>query len=278
VGAFADNQLFLFAQDAFVAGWLANQIGLLPLFSSVYRPVDFQIQELTLAGVQGKRFELPVLETVRVRGTDEQTAPATTRVKIERERLRAGRLAWVDVFLDVVLTVRVTALTGPIDHVAVRSLLDKLGPVASLADLRTRLEALYAPSVVDAFFGQLRVTSLDDLLSRPALFLQLVYKAPPAPDPGEARNYPVNVCVQVREDVAVREALQGAKLCRGILENQGDFAGDVAGADVLTPYAFVVVFPDALVTDATVPGLTAAQFKAGVRSLFAAENLLAQFA
>jgi hypothetical protein len=281
VATFADSQLLQFTQDAFVASWLSDQLGLLPLFNLTYAPEDVQVEQITLGAVRRKEFQLPVFETVRTRGVDEQIVPTTQRVKVERARRRAGRLTWVDVFLDVLLATRVASLAAPIDHITSQSLLDKLGGVASLDDLRAKLGALFAPSVVDAYFRRLGLTTLDDFLSRPAQFLEFVYQAPPPFDPNDpanARDYPLNVCVQVREDVAVREALQAAKLCRAVLvNNEGgvDFAG---GAAVLTPYAFVVVFPDAAVTDTTIPGLNAAQFKAEAQALFAAEHMLAFFA
>jgi hypothetical protein len=281
VATFADSQLLQFTQDAFVTSWLSDQLGLLPLFNLTYAPVDFQIQQLTLAAVRRKEFQLPVFETLRTRGVDEQIVPTTQRTQIERARLRAGRLTWVDVYLDVLLAAGVASLASPIDHITSGSLLDKLGPVASLDDLRAKLGALYAPSVVDAYFRQLGITTLDDFLSRPQLFLQFVYQAPPPYDPNDpasAREYPLNVCVVVREDVAVREAVQAAKLCRHVLVSEGGFVGSADGADVITPYAFVVVFPDGLVADPTPLGLSAAQFKSEVQALFAAEHMLAMFA
>ncbi|HZY84958.1 MAG TPA: hypothetical protein VFE78_09010 [Gemmataceae bacterium] len=281
MAAFADGQLLQFTQAAFVASWLADQVGLLPLFNLVYAPQDIQVQQLTLGAVRRKEFQRPVFETVHTRGVDEQIVPTTSRTKIDRARSRAGRLAWVDVYLDVLLAASVASLASPIDHITSGSLLDKLGPVASLDDLRAKLGALYAPSVVDAYFRQLRITTLDDFLSRPSLFLQFVYQAPPPYNPGDpaaAQEYPLNVCVQVREDVLVREALQAAKLCRNVLVNEGGFVDFAGGADVITPYAFVVVFPDGAVTDPTPLGISAAQFKAEVQALFAAEHMLAFFA
>ena len=52
----------------------------------------------------------------------------------------------------------------------------------------------------------------------------------------------------------------------------------IAGATVITPYAFVVVFPSASVADGTIPGMTAVAIKAGVTSLYKAEHMMTFFA
>ncbi len=91
-------------------------------------------------------------------------------------------------------------------------------------------------------------------------------------------SFPLIVCVQFQTEFSVCESLQAAKLCRSIFENEEDFLTDVDGATVITPYAFVVVFPSAAVTDETIPGLTAAQVFSSVQTLFEAEHVLAFFA
>jgi hypothetical protein len=45
----------------------------------------------------------------------------------------------------------------------------------------------------------------------------------------------------------------------------------------VTPFAFIMLFPDASVSDASIPGHTAAQTKAAVADLFGAEHMFAQF-
>jgi hypothetical protein len=280
LGAFADGMLLQFAQDAFVADWLTNMVGLRPLFDLVYLPEAFEVKQLTLATVS-RKVEFAVRETIHTRGTDEKIVPTTERTKVERTWPRRGRLDWVDVFLDVRLNVQTASTASPIDHITTRSLLDKVGPVATLAELKAKLGILFAPSVVEAIFKELRITSIEEFQKQPALFLEFVYQPPPVFDPADAANtriFPLNVCVQVQETFAVREALQSAKLCRSSLENEEDYLGTVGGATVITPYAFVVIFPNALVADGTIPGLTAAVIKANVTSLYKAEQIMAFFA
>src|SRR5262249_39825994 len=149
-----------------------------------------------------RKVGVPVRETIHTRGTDEKIVPTTERIKVERTWPRRGRLDWVDVFLDARLNVQMASKASPIDHITTRTLLDKVGPVATLADLKAKLGLLFAPSVVDAIFAQLRITSLEEFQKQPALFLEFVYKPPPPFDPLDAANtrvFPLNVCIQVQE-------------------------------------------------------------------------------
>jgi hypothetical protein len=168
----------------------------------------------------------------------------------------------------------------PIERISAQNLLDKLGDVASIAELRTKLAVLYPPSVVDAFFQQLRITSVEHFKRHPSLFLEFVYKAPPAFDPTDPQNtrtFQLNVCVQFQSELKIGEALQTAKLCRSILENERDFVQTFDGGEVETPYAFVVIFADSAVVDGALPNLTPDEIKARTKALFQAERMLAHF-
>jgi hypothetical protein len=150
-----------------------------------------------------------------------------------------------------------------------------------MQDLTAKLKARYSDSVVDALLKQLHITSVTDFKRRANLFVELVYKAP-VPfnpnDPANIRDFQLNVCVMFQADLKVGEVVQAAKLCRSILEYEHDFTTTSDGGAVVSPYAFVVMFPDAIVQNDAIAGLTAAQIKAGVAALFAAERIVAQFA
>jgi hypothetical protein len=223
---------------------------------------------------------MPAFETIRTNGTDERIMPSAERVKVDRAQPRYGRLAWVDIFLDVLLATKVESKKMQIESITSENLLEKLGGVTSMADLKNKLSALYPQSIVDAFFKQLRITSVADFRSRPNLFLEFVFKAAPPFDPNDpqnARDFSLNVCVQFQPELKIGEALQSAKLCRSILENERDFTQTFNGGDIDTPYAFVVIFADSAVQNGGLPNLTPAQLRAGIKSLFQAERILAHF-
>jgi hypothetical protein len=280
MSAFGDQLLLRFLQDAFVEDLLTKQLGLEALLKLTYEMADIDLKEISLGEVSLRRFQLPAFETIRTSGIDERIMPSSERVKVDRAQPRYGRLAWVDVFMDVLVATKVESTRRPLESITAQNLLDKLGGVASIADLRAKLATLYAQSIVEAFFKQLRINSVDDFKSRPAVFLEFIYKAPPPFDPSElqnARMFRVNVCVQLQPELKVVEALQAAKLCRSILENEKDFADAFDGGEIITPYVFVVIFPDSAVTDNAIPGLNAAQIRSGIQTLFTAEKMIAHF-
>ncbi|MEI7993340.1 MAG: hypothetical protein WCH01_00420 [Methylococcaceae bacterium] len=280
MSAFSDQLLLQFLQDNFVRDLLTNQLGLSTLLTLIYKLEDVELKQVELAGVQRREFEFPAFETIYTSGINEQIMPTAGRIKVDRSQPRNGRLAWVDVLLDVLVSAKVASKRMPIEKITTQDLIDKLGGVTSMTDLRNKLAALYPPSVVDAFFNQLGISSVDDFKSRPALFLEFIYQAPPPFDPNDpknARNYKVNVCVQFQAEFKIGEPLQTAKLCRSILENEKDFVQNFDDGEINTPYAFVVIFADSAIVDGAFPNLTAAQIKTDIKSLFQAERMVAHF-
>ncbi len=281
MSGFADQLLLRFLDNSFVNDLLTNKVGLADLFNTTYEVETIDVRQLDLASVQRKEFVFPAFETIRTSGTDERIIPATERVKVDRTQPRRGRLAWIDVFLSVLVATKVQSKKMPIESITTKNLLDKIGGASSIAELKTKLGALYPPSVVDAFFKKTRITSVDDFKSRPTLFLEFAYKAPPPfdpADPANARDFNLNVCVQFQPELKINEALQTAKLSRSILENEYDSVSSQDGVEINTPFAFVVIFADALVVDGAVPNLTAAQIRTGIKDLFKGEHMLAHFA
>jgi hypothetical protein len=192
---------------------------------------------------------------------------------------RFGRLDWVDIAFDAVLSTKVQTLVAPLQSVTVESLEQKLGGIGSIAELRTKLLTLYAPSVVDAIFVKLRISTLDDFERQRHLFIEFVGAVPPAFDPNDLatrRDYTVSLRVKIADGFDVAGALQSAKLCGSILEHEA-IPDSPAGVERIKPYALVTLFADSAVTDTSLPGQTAAQAKTAVKALFIAERMFAQF-
>jgi hypothetical protein len=278
MSAFVDSTLLRFAQDAFVTN-LLNGIGLPAIFNATFDATDIALQSVTLGPVSTRSYKVPTFETVRSNGTDERILPDTQRVRKERVMPRSGRLEWVDVAFDAVLNTKVQTLVAPLQSVTSQTLEQKLGGIASIADLRAKLLALYAPSVVDALFAKLKISTLEDFERQRHLFIELIGAPPPAFDPNDpnaARDFTVSVRVKIADGFDVAGSLQSAKLCRSILEHES-VPDELSGVDRTTPYALVTIFADAAVTDVSLPGLTAAQAKTAVSALFSGERMFAQF-
>jgi hypothetical protein len=278
VSQFVDSVLLRFSQDAFVTD-LLNGLGLTAIFSATFDATDIAVQSVLLGPISARSYKVPTFETVRTIGTDERTMPDSQRVQKERVMPRSGRLEWVDVAFDTVLNTKVQTLVGPIQSVTSQTLEQKLGGVASIVDLRAKLLALYAPSVVDALFAQLQISTFADFERQRHLFVELIGAVPPPFDPNDpaaARDFTVSVAVKITDDFDVAGALQAAKLSRSILEHEAT-RDLLTGVERTVPYALVTLFADAAVTDTSLPGLTATEVKAQVGALFAGERMFAQF-
>ncbi len=277
---FADQMLLRFLQDDFVENLLQNQIGLPVLFDLTYEPKDIELQEISLANVRRRQFQMPAFETIRASGMEERILPTPERTQVNQTYARYGRLAWVEVFLEVLLSTRVHQQRSQIENITTKNLLEELGEVSSLAELRTRLEERYPESIVEAFFAKLDINNVEDFQQKGNLLVEFFYQEPAPFDPDDPQNsqdFRLNICVKLQSEFAITEALQSAKLCRNILENEQNFVTSFAGGEVKQPYVFLTIFQDSLVVDDVIPGLTGEQIKDNVRNLFALEGMLAYF-
>jgi hypothetical protein len=279
MSGFTDQTMIRFLDDTFTSDFLTNRIGASVLFNTAYNPVDFTPQGVTVSQVLSREFESPTFETIRSSGSEEKLT-TSERVLTERSFRNYGRLVWVEVAVSAILGVIVESTVLAPDSIITQDLLTELGGAATIAELKTKLLAQFTPSQVQAIFTQLRITTIDEFKERMNLFVQFNYKAPPAfnpADPGNSKNFPVNVCVKFQPDLNVSDALQNAKLCRKVRERENNSQPIVEGAEVKSPFVFVTVFPDSVAVDDAIPGLKAAQIKTTVQNLFAAEGMLAHF-
>jgi len=280
LSGFTDQIMIRFLDDAFALDFLDTQIGASALFNTVFNPIEFNLKNVTVTKVVSREFESPTFETVRSAGSDEKVTPTSERVVSERSTKNQGRLVWVDVALAAILTAQVESTALEPESVRTRDLLAELGGAATIAQLKTKLLTLYTQSQLDAIFEELRITTIEEFKERMNLFVEFTYKAPPVfnpADPAASKTFPLNVCVQFQPELNVADALQSAKLCRAVRVRESNSKDEIQGAEVKTPFAFVTVFPDSLVVDNAIPGMTAAEIKTGVQSLFAAEKMLAHF-
>lgn len=280
MSGFADQMLLQFSQSAFVTTFLQNQIGLPAILNASYQFSDFTFQTLTLDAVTRTELEALTLQTIQVKGTEEQISPNSVRTQMTRQLQAHGRLAWVDVSLDVSLRTGLQDNRMPIDSITTQQLLDKIGGAATLDELKTKLTALYSPDIVTAMFQRFGITTLDEFEQRLNLMVTFLFKAPAAFDPANPANshlLPAKVCLNFQPDLNVSGALQTAKLTRAILDAEASPGPLPEGIDLIQQHVFVTVFPDGAAVDNAIPGLTAAAIKTGVQNVFAAEGMIAHF-
>ena len=278
MSSFIDSTLLKFSQEPFVTG-LLNGLGPTALFNASFNAIDIAVQSVTLGSLTPRSYKVPAFESIRSTGTDERIVPNTQRVRKELTLPRFGRLDWVDVAFEAVLQTTVQTLVAPLQSVTSQTLEQKLGGVASITDLRTKLTALYAPSVVDEIFARLRISTIEDFELHRHLFIELVGAAPPpfdATDPAATQAFTISPRVKIVDGFDVAGALQAAKLCRSILDYEAT-REPLEGVETATNYSFITLFDATAVTDTSLPGLTADQAKTAVRTLFTGERMFAEF-
>lgn len=277
---FVDQLLIKFLDDTFVEDLIVNQLGPTTLFNLTYNAQDIDLKKITFAGAEKRQFQMPTFESIRTSGTEERIMPTHEQVKLNYEQSRYGRLAWIEVFLEAILSTKVHDKGAPIEKIKTKNLVEKLGGVSSLTELRTKLETFYPKSIIDAFFKEVKISSIEGFKQRGNLFLEFIHKTPPPYNPNDPQNirkFKINICVKLQPDLKIANTLQTAKLCRSILENERNFAKEFKGGEIKTPYIFVIIFPENAVSNNVIPGLTASQIKASVKNIFENESMLAHF-
>lgn len=291
MSSFADQIILQFAQEStnggpetftekFLKTKLEAGLGAQALFDLTYDVEDVEIKAIEIGSVIDKHFGIPVFETIHTTATHERIIPDTQRTQVRQSQPRLGRLAWIDVLLEVRLSASIHDLSAKIKEITVEDLFHKIGDVSTLAELRAALAVLYPTSIVDVFFERFKITSIDEFKQRGNLFVTFVFEQPPAydsQDPSAAKAYSVNVCVLVAGELEVVEALQRAKLCRSILENERDYMETFSGGDIKSPYAFIMIFGDNAVRNNAIDGFTAAQIREYIKLVFTAEGMIAHF-
>lgn len=236
------------------------------LLSAVY---DFPFARIhTVSDVQVRRIEMqrPLFPPGRRSGTWTQTIPGYTRTDVAYEYLEGLQPTWLDVSAEVAVTAVVEADAGEVDSVLTRD-------VTNFTTLN-QFRAHFRFFDLDEFMARHRITTVQDLKKAYQYVLtEIKLKAPPAFDPSDAANerrYTLNVAVLIRDAIDVAAALRDAKLAQTAVERTLTFRREAQEAEVRTPFAPIVIFPQAAL--AGLPFNAAA-----LQTFFAGERILALF-
>ena len=182
------------------------------------------------------------------------------------EGLDARAPQWVDLSARLALTLVLNVDPGEVDTILLRD----LGEFSTLAEFRARFRFFD----LDAFTAEHGITTVDEL-KRAYRYLrgEIKLKDVPAFDPADAANrrrFELNLAVLIRDDIDVASCLRDARLAREAVERTVPYHREVGESEVRTPYAPVVVLPQAAVsaTGATADAL---------ETFFAAQEVLAVF-
>jgi hypothetical protein len=233
------------------------------LFAAVYSFPAASLAAVKSVEVRGSELERPVFVPERRTGTWTKTIPGHERTDVVYEGTNGMKPQWIDAVSHLSVTVVLNVDSGELETITAASIDD----FTSLAQFKAKFRFFD----LDAFMEEHGITTAADL-KRLAHYLlaELKLKAPPAFDPNDPANerrFDLDLAILVRDTVDLAEALRDAKLTVALLEHAVAFRRESEEAEVRTPFAPVVVFPD----DALPAGVTADELK----TFFAAERVMA---
>ncbi|SRR6266511_3868972 len=239
------------------------------LIDAMYAAPFARIHEVRKLATRNVELARPLFPLRENRGSWAAMTPDYGRADLHWDEVDRGAPIWVDLVADLSVTLVLEVDTGEVESILVRQIED----IVSLDDFRSRFRIFD----LDAFLAKHHITTVEDLRERYSYLLtEIKMRQPPAFDPADPKNeasYELGAAITIRDSLEVVEALRAAKLSRVLLERTASYRtqAGVGELEVLSPYASVVVFPQA--------ALTGTPFTdAGLRALFAREGVVAIFA
>ncbi len=233
------------------------------LFAAVYDLPAASLESVKSVQVVSSEFERPIFVPERRTGTWTKTIPAHERTDVLYESTNGMKPQWVDVVTRLRVTVVLEADPGEVESITVESLDD----FTTLAQFKAK----FGFFDLDAFMAEHGITTVDEL-KRLADYLlaEVKLKALPPFDPDDAANerqFDLELAILVRDTIDAAAALRDAKLTVALLEHALAYHRELGEAEVRTPLAPVLIFPD----DALPAGIGAGD----LRAFYAAEGVLA---
>jgi hypothetical protein len=232
------------------------------LFAAVYELPAASLAAVKSVQVKSSEFERPIFVPERRTGTWTKTIPGHERTDVVYEGTNGMKPQWIDAVTNLSVTVALNADPGELDTVTAASIED----FTTLAQFKAKFRFFD----LDAFMEEHGITTVAEL-KRLAHYLlaEVKLKAPPPFDPNDPANerrFELDLALLIRDTVDIAATLRDAKLTVALLEHALSFRREVEEAEVRTPLAPVVIFPNS----ALPAGVTAADLK----TFFAAERVL----
>jgi hypothetical protein len=273
MSAFVDKMLLQLSDPASLADLVAPAADpqhqrLKSLLQVVYDVSWATLHDVTKVEVTSVEFERPIFPPKQTYGTWTQTIPTHTRTDVYYQELSSCGPEWIDAVADLALTV----VLGEIDLGEIESVL-----AASIDDFTTlgQFKSKFQFLDLDAFMAEHEITTVEELKGLGSFVLGEIKLKAVSPfdplQPGPGVPFRLQLAFLVRDTIDVASALREAKRTRAVIERAIAYRREVEPAtEVLTPYAPVLVFPQAAVAGS---GLS----EAALTAFFADERILALF-
>ena len=236
------------------------------LFGEAYALPFATLHDVVSVDVDAVEFQRPLFPPKRLSGTWLQTIPAHTRTDVSYEGLDGLAPEWIDLAARLSVTVVLEVDPGVVESLRISD----LGDFSTVAEFQARFRFFD----LQRFMDEHDLASVEDLKRAFRYLLgeiQLKDLDQFDPnDPANQRRLPLNLAVLVRSTIDLVQALRDARMAREALERTLSWRRTVDDAEVLTPYAPLLVFPQSAVASTS---LTEAQ----IHDFFASQGILALF-
>lgn len=243
-----------------------TQARLRTLLGAVYDMPFATIHAIRNLQVRQIEFQKPLFPPERLAGAWQQTIPSYTRTDISLERQQQVAPVWLDLLATLDLTLVLEVDPGEVESI----LTHELTGFNTLDEFR----ALFRFIDLDAFLAKHRITTVEELKEAYHYLLTEIQLRTPAPfdanDPANQYPFTLSVACLIRDTIDVSEALRAAKLAQATWESTQAYRREVDTAEVRTPYAPLLLFPET--------ALNGLPFDANaLQTFFAAERVLSLF-
>jgi hypothetical protein len=236
------------------------------LFAAVYALPFAVVHDVTQVEVLASDFQRPLFPPRRLAGTWTQTTPSLTRTDVQYEGLDGLNPEWLDVAARVALTVLLEVDAGDVESIR----LTDIGEFATLSEF----EAKFRYFDLAAFMSEHGITTVEELKRAYRYLLGEIKLKDPAVfdprDPANQRRFELNLAVLIRDGIDVAAWLRDARLAREVAERTVPYHREIGEAEVRTPYAPLLILPEAAVAGTGVN-------EADLVAFFAAQGVLAVF-
>ena len=227
-------------------------------FATLHDVLDLEIRQIEI--------QRPLFPPSRTRGTWTQTIPSQTRTDVAYETMNEIEPVWLDLAAKMSLTLVLEVDTGQVEAILNR----RVDEFTTLEEFRAQFRFLD----LDRFMAEHGIATVEDLRERYHYLLTEIQLRAPEPfnpdDPANQHRYPLNLAIFIRDSVDVTVALREVKLAQNTLKRVLAYRQEFDEAEVRTPYAPMLIFPEAALTDLP---FTAEE----LQTLFAAERVLVLF-
>jgi hypothetical protein len=206
------------------------------LLASVYQPKLLTVQAVDDVKVTATRFQVPVAEQVTARGRWERLIPSPEQALATVEIPALAQTCWLDMTLEVVVTVRVSSSLAPLDAVASQDVSE-----LSEQDFLAKFAFLDLPGLMQAA----KVTSFAALQADFPRLYKLHYADPPAYDPSDPaarRTYRLPVSALFFPTLDLAQALRQLIRARRAVEAVFPHPDGYEGGDLLAASAWLAIF------------------------------------